>query len=45
MESEFPRSAQEAKDHIRRIRNEKGLGDGPGQIGNNAEDLEAALQM
>ncbi|MBE3043504.1 hypothetical protein IMZ48_13225 [Candidatus Bathyarchaeota archaeon] len=45
MESEFPQSVQEAKDHIRRIRLDKGLGDGPEQVGNNAADLEAALKM
>lgn len=41
----FPRSVGEAKEHIRQIRRDKGLGDEPGQIGNNASDLESALQV
>ena len=45
MQSEFPQSVDEARDHIRRIRRDKGLGDGPNQIGSNAADLAAALQM
>lgn len=45
MEAEFPQSAREAQEHIRAIRRDKGLGDGPDQIGNNAADLEAALQV
>ena len=42
---DFPQSAEEAEEHIRRIRSDKGLGDTPDQIGNNAADLEAALRM
>ncbi|SPO01787.1 uncharacterized protein DNG_04460 [Cephalotrichum gorgonifer] len=45
MDADFPQSAREAEDHIRRIRREKGLGDGPDQIGSNAADLEAALKI
>lgn len=45
MSSEFPQSAQEAEQHIRQIRREKGLSDRPGAIANNAADLEAALQV
>lgn len=45
MESEFPNSAREAEEHIRQIRRDKGLGDGDVQIGNNASDLEAALEL
>jgi hypothetical protein len=41
----FPQSAREAKEHIRQIRRDKGLGDGPEQIGNNGSDLESALKM
>lgn len=42
---EFPRSEVEAEEHIREIRKSKGLGDGPGEIGHNAADLVAALDM
>ncbi|EGY19727.1 uncharacterized protein VDAG_01743 [Verticillium dahliae VdLs.17] len=45
MDADFPRSAREAEDHIRQIRRDKGLGDGPGQIGNNGADLESALKV
>ncbi|SPN98451.1 uncharacterized protein DNG_01495 [Cephalotrichum gorgonifer] len=45
MEDDFPRSVAEAQEHIRLIRREKGLGDGPEQIGNNAADLESALKV
>lgn len=44
-EAEFPQSFEEARDHIRQIRSDKGLGEGPHQFGNNAADLEAALRM
>ncbi|KAH6686915.1 hypothetical protein F5X68DRAFT_276173 [Plectosphaerella plurivora] len=40
---EFPRSVKEAKEHIRQIRRDKGLGDEVDQIGNNASDLQSAL--
>lgn len=43
--AEFPASEHEAREHIRQIRRDKGLGDGPDQIGNNASDLESALQV
>ena len=42
---EYPQSVQEAKEHIRQIRRDKGLGDGPDEIGNNAADLEGALKV
>lgn len=45
MEADFPKSALEAQEHIRQIRRDKGLGDGPDQIGNNAADLESALSL
>ncbi len=45
MEAEFPQSVREAEEHIRQIRRDKGLGDGPEEIGNNAVDLEAALRV
>lgn len=45
MNADFPQSALEAQEHIRAIRGDKGLGDGPEQIGNNAADLESALQV
>ncbi|KAM0323126.1 hypothetical protein ACHAQA_008976 [Verticillium albo-atrum] len=45
MDDDFPQSAREAEDHIRQIRRDKGLGDGPGQIGNNGADLESALKV
>jgi len=45
MASAYPRSAEEAKEHIRQIRRDKGLGDDPGQLGNNAADLESALKV
>lgn len=45
MATDFPQSAREAEEHIRQIRRDKSLGDGPGQIGNNASDLEAALEL
>jgi hypothetical protein len=45
MEAEFPQSAREAEEHVRQIRRDKGLGDGPEQIGNNASDLESALEL
>ncbi|RTE70398.1 hypothetical protein BHE90_015207 [Fusarium euwallaceae] len=45
MEADFPKSALEAQDHIRQIRRDKGLGDGPDQIGNNGADLESALKI
>lgn len=45
MDAEFPQSALEAQEHIRAIRRNKGLGDGLEQIGNNAADLESALQV
>jgi hypothetical protein len=45
METEFPQSAHEAEEHIRQIRRDKGLGDGTEQIGNNASDLESALEL
>lgn len=45
MEAEFPSSAQDAEEHVRQIRHDKGLGDGPEQIGNNAADLESALAL
>jgi hypothetical protein len=45
METEFPQSVREAEEHIRQIRRDKGLGDGPEQIGNNASDLESALEL
>lgn len=45
METEFPQSAREAEEHIRQIRRDKGLGDGTEQIGNNASDLESALEL
>jgi hypothetical protein len=45
MEAEFPQSVREAEEHVRQIRRDKGLGDGPEQIGNNASDLESALEL
>ncbi|KAM0438683.1 hypothetical protein ACHAPT_001439 [Fusarium lateritium] len=45
MEADFPKSVSEARDHIRQIRHDKGLGDGPDQVGNNGADLEAALKI
>ncbi|KAL2669765.1 hypothetical protein Neosp_015210 [[Neocosmospora] mangrovei] len=45
MEADFPGSVSEAQDHIRQIRRDKGLGDGPDQIGNNGADLESALKI
>ncbi|RSL54668.1 hypothetical protein CEP53_007386 [Fusarium sp. AF-6] len=45
MKADFPKSALEAQDHIRQIRRDKGLGDGPDQIGNNGADLESALRI
>jgi hypothetical protein len=45
MEADFPQSAREAEEHIRKIRRDKGLGDGPEQIGDNASDLESTLKM
>jgi hypothetical protein len=45
MEADFPQSAREAEEHIRQIRRDKGLSDGPEQIGNNASDLESALKL
>jgi hypothetical protein len=45
MEADFPQSVPEAEEHIRQIRRDKGLGDGPEQIGNNAADLESALEL
>ncbi|KAH7129049.1 hypothetical protein EDB81DRAFT_860037 [Dactylonectria macrodidyma] len=44
-DGDFPQSVEEAEKHIRRIRLDKGLGDGPDQVGNNATDLEAALRI
>ncbi|KAH7140312.1 hypothetical protein B0J13DRAFT_557512 [Dactylonectria estremocensis] len=44
-DDDMPQSAAEAEQHIRRIRIDKGLGDGPDQVGNNATDLEAALRI
>lgn len=45
MEADLPQSESEAREHIRYIRREKGLGDGNEQIGHNASDLEAALNV
>lgn len=45
IEDEFPKSAKEAQEHILQIRRDKGLGDGPDQVGNNASDLESALEL
>lgn len=45
MEADFPKSVSEAQDHLRQIRRDKGLGDGPEQIGHNGADLESALKM
>jgi hypothetical protein len=45
MELDFPQSVLEAQAHIRQIRRDKGLGDGSERIGNNAADLESALEM
>ncbi|RSL45040.1 hypothetical protein CEP54_014440, partial [Fusarium duplospermum] len=45
MDADFPKSVSEAQDHIRQIRRDKGLGDGPDQIGNNGADLESALKI
>ncbi|KAL2757677.1 hypothetical protein ACRALDRAFT_1079807 [Sodiomyces alcalophilus JCM 7366] len=43
--NELPRSAFEAEEHIRKIRKDKGLGDGLGKISHNTADLEAALDV
>lgn len=43
--ADIPQSENEAREHIRHIRREKGLGDGTEQIGHNASDLEAALNV
>jgi hypothetical protein len=45
MDAETPQSTREAQEHIRQIRRDKGLGDGPDQVGNNASDLESALEL
>lgn len=45
MDAEYPQSEAEAREHIRHIRREKGLGDGNEQIGHNASDLESALNV
>ncbi|PKS05647.1 hypothetical protein jhhlp_008166 [Lomentospora prolificans] len=45
MELDFPKSVLDAQNHIRQIRRDKGLGEGPKRVGNNAADLESALEI
>ncbi len=45
MDGDFPQSEYDAEQHIRQIRRDKGLGDGPEKIGNSATDLQAALEL